>query len=105
MRSSSPQAARTDRKREVGEIPQGSSQKSDYLIVYEMGHVSQDSGLLCEEAAPDKGYLELETDVGLKSRMRENRTYGSVRGSRQAIHTAKYLERSVELVYSTESND
>ena len=28
----------------------------------------------------------METDVGLKSRMRENRTYGSVRGSRQAFH-------------------
>ena len=30
--------------------------------------------------------MELETDVGLKSRMRENCTYGSVRGSRQAFH-------------------
>lgn len=33
--------------------------------------------------------------------MRENRTYGSVRGSRQAFHL-KYFERSVEIVYSTE---
>lgn len=30
--------------------------------------------------------MELETDVGLKSRMQENCTYGSVRGSRQAFH-------------------
>ena len=36
----------------------------------------------------------------MKSRMRENRTYGSVRGSRQAFHM-KYIERSVETVYST----
>lgn len=28
----------------------------------------------------------METEVGLKSRMRENRTYGSVRGDRQAFH-------------------
>ncbi len=28
----------------------------------------------------------MATEVGLKSRMRENRTYGSVRGSRQAFH-------------------
>ena len=42
----------------------------------------------------------METDVGLKSRMRENCTYGSVRGSRQAFHLQIY-ERSVETVYST----
>jgi len=35
----------------------------------------------------------LETDVGLKSRMRENCTYGSVRGSRQAFH--ENLEKGV----------
>ena len=38
----------------------------------------------------------------MKSRMRENRTSGSVRGSRQAFHVRKYSERSVETVYSTE---
>lgn len=37
-------------------------------------------------ASFDGGHMELETDVGLKSRMRENRTYGSVRGIRQAFH-------------------
>jgi len=42
--------------------------------------------ILCERATSDNRYLELETDVGLKSRMRENRTYGSVRGNRQAFH-------------------
>lgn len=42
--------------------------------------------LLCEGATFNYRYLELETDVGLKSRMRENCTYGSVRGSRQAFH-------------------
>ena len=37
--------------------------------------------LLHFRTAPDDGYLELETEDFLKSRMRENRTYGSVRGS------------------------
>lgn len=31
-------------------------------------------------------YMEPETEADLKSRMRENRTYGSVRGIRQAFH-------------------
>ncbi len=39
----------------------------------------------------------------MKSRMRENRTYGSVRGDRQAFHI-KYTERSVEFAYSTEQD-
>ena len=39
----------------------------------------------------------------MKSRMRENRTSGSVRGSRQSLHGKKYCERSVETVYSTEN--
>ena len=34
----------------------------------------------------DKRYMELVSNDCLKSRMRENRTYGSVRGSRQAFH-------------------
>ena len=48
--------------------------------------VSPSMEILCERATSDNRYLELETDVGLKSRMRENRTYGSVRGNRQAFH-------------------
>lgn len=41
-----------------------------------------------------------QTDIGrcrdwLKSRMRENRTYGSVRGIRHAFHLNKIFERSV----------
>ena len=44
--------------------------------------------------------MELVSNDCLKSRMRENRTYGSMRGSRQAFHL-KYFERSVEIVYST----
>lgn len=43
--------------------------------------VSANLELLHLGAAPDNGYLELETEGFLKSRMRENRTYGSVRGS------------------------
>ncbi len=48
--------------------------------------------LLCEGTAFDNGYMELETEAGLKSRMRENCTYGSVRGSRQAFHVLNKLE-------------
>ena len=33
--------------------------------------------------------------------MRENRTYGSVRGGRQAFHLHNVYERSVEHAYST----
>ncbi|GHV33572.1 hypothetical protein FACS1894187_02220 [Synergistales bacterium] len=33
--------------------------------------------------------------------MRENRKYGSVRGSRQFLHSVSIDERSVETVYST----
>ena len=44
----------------------------------------------------------METEAGLKSRVRENRTHGSVRGSRQAFHKIN-LERSVETVYSTDT--
>lgn len=42
--------------------------------------------ILCERTTSNNRYLELETDVGLKSRMRENCLHGSVRGSRQAFH-------------------
>ena len=37
-------------------------------------------------------YVELATEAGLKSRMRENRTYGSVRGDRQAFHIKSTLK-------------
>ena len=50
-------------------------------------------------AASDDGYLELESNDCLKSRMQENCTSGSVRGSRQAFHF-KYNERSVETVFA-----
>lgn len=60
--------------------------------------------LLCHRTSFNERHLELETDVGLKSRMRENRTYGSVRGIRQAFHFY-ILERSVEIAYSTDHND
>ena len=56
--------------------------------------------LLCERTTFDDGYLELETEAGLKSRVRENRTHGSVRGSGQAFHKQTW-GRSVETVYST----
>ena len=48
--------------------------------------------LLCKRTTSDDRYLELETDVGLKSRMRENCTYGSVRGSRQAFHIEFFMK-------------
>ena len=48
---------------------------------------------LCEGTAPDKRHLELDTGVGLKSRMRENCTYGSVRGSRLAFHILLILRK------------
>ena len=60
--------------------------------------------LLREGAASDDGHLELAAKGCLKSRMRENRTSGSVRGSRQAFHLEQ-SERSVETVYSTEVDD
>ena len=69
--------------------------------LHEIRQVSAYLELLRKGAAPDEGYLELETEGCLKSRMRENRTSGSVRGSRQAFHVYKYPERSVETVYST----
>ena len=43
--------------------------------------------LLRQGAAFDYGYLGLATEDCLKSRMRENCTSGSVRGSRQPLHS------------------
>lgn len=48
--------------------------------------------ILCEGAAFDNGYMELETEAGLKSRVRENCTHGSVRGSRQAFHARNKMK-------------
>ena len=45
--------------------------------------------------------MGLATKDGLKSRMRENRTSGSVRGVGNPFTAKKYCERSVETVYST----
>ena len=45
--------------------------------------------------------LGIPSYADLKSRMRENSTYGSVRGSRQTVHVTRNKERNVETVYST----
>lgn len=47
----------------------------------EISEVSTNLELLHFRTAFDDGYLELEPEGSLKSRMRENRMYGSVRGS------------------------
>lgn len=47
----------------------------------EVSEVSANLEILHSRSTPDSGYLELVTKDFLKSRMRENRTYGSVRGS------------------------
>ena len=62
--------------------------------------VSESVELLCIRTSFNDRYMGLVSNDCLKSRMRENRTYGSVRGSRQAFHL-KYFERNVEIVYST----
>lgn len=54
--------------------------------LHEIRQVSAYLELLRKRAALDEGYLELATEGCLKSRMRENCTSGSVRGSRQAFH-------------------
>ena len=69
--------------------------------IHEIQQVSAYLELLREGTARDNEHLGLETKECLKSRMRENCTSGSVRGSRQAFHVYKYPERSVETVYST----
>lgn len=51
-----------------------------------MQQVPQSMELLCEEATPDEGYLRLETDAGLRNRMRENCTYGSARAVGKLFH-------------------
>ena len=55
--------------------------------LHEVQQVSTNLELLCQGAASDHGYLGLATEDCLKSRMRENRTSGSVRGSRQSLHS------------------
>ena len=54
--------------------------------IHEVYEVSAYLELLCERAALNERHLELAAKGCLKSRMRENRTSGSVRGSRQAFH-------------------
>ena len=70
--------------RRIHVLPNAQSQTSKEE--YDVEQIPKDMGLLCEEAARDEGHLELGTEAGLKSRMRENRTCGSVRGIRQAFH-------------------
>lgn len=60
--------------------------------LYEIRQVSAYLELLRKGAALDEGYLELATEGCLKSRMRKNRTSGSVRGSRQAFHKVIILK-------------
>ncbi|MDR1916047.1 MAG: hypothetical protein LBQ58_05685, partial [Synergistaceae bacterium] len=43
--------------------------------------ISADMESLYRKAAPDEGHMECITEADLKSRMRENRKYGSVRGA------------------------
>ena len=62
----------------------------------EVSEVSANLEILHSRSAPDSGYLELVTKDFLKSRMRENRTYGSVRGSDIPFRFLNN-ERSVEL--------
>ena len=53
---------------------------------YENRQIRENMAALSGNAANNEKHLEMENEIGLKSRMRENCTYGSVRGSRQAFH-------------------
>ena len=54
---------------------------------HEMGEVPANMELLYpRDSASDCEHLVLSAEDCLKSRMRENRTYGSVRGGRQSSH-------------------
>ena len=48
---------------------------------HEVSEVPENLGLLHSEAAAEGGHLGLATEDCLKSRVRKNRTHGSVRGS------------------------
>lgn len=58
----------------------------------EIRQVSAYLELLRKGAALDEGYLELATEGCLKSRMRENCTSSSVRGSRQTLHSRNIVK-------------
>jgi len=90
MHNVNEQTLMVEHRKQVRKKATGISEVSAYL------------GFLRSGAALDDGHLELAAEGCLKSRMRENRTYGSVRGSRHAFHVKKYSGRSVETVYSTE---
>ena len=60
--------------------------------IHEVQQVSTNLELLCQRAASDHRYLGLATKDYLKSRMRENRTSGSVRGSRQSLRSKNYVK-------------
>ena len=60
--------------------------------IHEVQQVSTNLELLCQRAASDHRYLGLATKDYLKSRMRENRTSGSVRGSRQYLRSKNYVK-------------
>ena len=88
---------------EVHYLPNVQSQRSERQD--ETGQLSSNLGLLHEATSPQCQYLGLESNGCLKSRMRENRTYGSVRGVRQAFHKFILFERSVENAYSTRNRN
>jgi hypothetical protein len=60
-------------------------------VQHEVSCVSENLELLCHRTPPDEGHMELETEAGLKSRMRENRTYGSVRGKQTGLSYSEIL--------------
>ena len=60
--------------------------------IHEVQQVSTNLELLCQRAASDHRYLGLATKDYLKSRMRENRTSGSVSGSRQSLRSKNYVK-------------
>ena len=60
--------------------------------IHEVQQVSTNLELLCQRAASDHRYLGLATKDYLKSRMRENCTSGSVRGSRQSLRSKNYVK-------------
>jgi hypothetical protein len=64
---------------------------------YTMGQVSAHVGFSHRTTASTRRYLGQETDVGLKSRVRENHKHGSVRGIEQSPHGIKLKLRGENL--------
>ena len=83
---------------EIQHIPNAEQKRPERKV--QVRKVSESVELLCIRTSFNDRYMGLVSNDCLKSCMRENCTYGSVRGSRQAFHL-KYFERSVEIVYST----